>query len=123
MNERRECDVGWIVRLLLNALAVLIAAQVIPQIDVSGFVTALLVAIVLGIINTFIRPVLVFLTLPISVLTLGLFIFVLNALLFWLTGLLVAGFEVQGVIGALLGSILVSAISWLLNSIWKGLRG
>ncbi|MDR6225612.1 phage holin family protein [Desmospora profundinema] len=113
---------GWIVRLLLNALAVLIAAQVIPQIDVSGYGTALLVAIVLGIINTFIRPILVFLTLPISILTLGLFIFILNAFLFWLTGAFVAGFEVQGITGALLGSILVSVISWLLNGIWKGLR-
>ncbi|PTM56657.1 phage holin family protein [Desmospora activa] len=113
---------GWIIRLLLNALAVLIAAQVIPQIDVSGYGTAVLVAIVLGIINTIIRPVLVFLTLPISVVTLGLFIFVLNAALFALTGVLVPGFDVEGLAGAFLGSILVSIISWLLNGIWKGLR-
>ncbi|PTX59651.1 putative membrane protein [Melghirimyces profundicolus] len=113
---------GIIVRLLLNALAVLIASQVIPQIDVEGFGTALMVALILGLINTFVRPVLVFLTLPISLLTLGLFIFVLNALLFWLTGALVSGFEVEGFLGALLGSILVSVISWLLNGIWKGLR-
>lgn len=113
---------GMIVRLLLNALAVLLAAQLIPQIEVDGFGTALLVALVLGLINTFIRPVLVFLTLPISFVTLGLFIFVLNAFLFWMTGLLVPGFTVGGFIGALLGSILVSVISWLLNGIWKGLR-
>jgi len=113
---------GIIVRLFLNALAVLIAAQVIPQIEVQGFGTALMVALILGLVNTFIKPVLVFLTLPISFLTLGLFIFVLNALLFWLTGALVGGFEVEGFFGALFGSILVSIISWLLNSIWKGLR-
>ncbi|GGA45153.1 hypothetical protein GCM10007416_17830 [Kroppenstedtia guangzhouensis] len=113
---------GIIVRLLLNALAVLLAAQLIPQIEVEGFGTALLVALVLGLINTFIRPVLIFLTLPISFITLGLFIFILNALLFWVTGFLVPGFEVGGFFGALLGSILVSVISWLLNGIWKGLR-
>ncbi|MGF7089342.1 putative membrane protein [Kroppenstedtia sanguinis] len=113
---------GMIIRLLLNALAVLLAAQLIPQIEVEGFGTALLVALVLGMINTFIRPVIVFLTLPISFITLGLFIFVLNALLFWVTGMLVPGFTVGGFIGALLGSILVSVISWLLNGIWKGLR-
>ncbi|MFC4077478.1 phage holin family protein [Salinithrix halophila] len=113
---------SWIIRLLINGLAVVIAAQVIPQIHVTGFGTAILVALVLGVINTFIRPILVFLTLPLSFLTLGLFIFILNAFLFWLTGTLTPGFQVEGFMGALLGSILVSIISWLLNGIWKGIR-
>lgn len=113
---------GWIVRLLLNALAVVLAAQIIPHIEVDGYGTAIMVALVLAIINTFIRPLLVFLTLPISFVTLGLFLFVLNAFLFWLTSVLIGGFEVDGFIGALLGSILVSIISWLLNGIWKGIK-
>ncbi|OYD08125.1 phage holin family protein [Paludifilum halophilum] len=113
---------GWIVKLLLNALAVILAAQVITPIHVDGYGIALLVALVLGVINTFIRPVLVFLTLPISFVTFGLFVFVLNAFLFWLTSVLINGFEVEGFIGALLGSVLVSIISWVLDGIWKGIR-
>jgi putative membrane protein len=113
---------GWIIKLLLNGLAVFLAAQLIPQIEVTGFGTALLVAVVLALINTFIRPVLVFFTLPINFLTLGLFTFVINALLFWGTSALVEGFEVHGFMGALLGSIVVSLISWVLNGIWKGIR-
>jgi putative membrane protein len=114
--------VGWIIRLLLNGLALFLAAQLVPGIEVKGFGTALLAALILGIVNTFIRPVLVFFTLPISFLTLGLFIFVINALLFWLVGSLVPGLEVDGFLSAFLGAIIVSLISWVLNGIWKGMR-
>jgi putative membrane protein len=113
---------GWIVRLLLNGLAVFLAAQLVPGIEVTGFGTALLAALILGIVNTFIRPVLVFFTLPISFLTLGLFILVINALLFWLVGGLVSGFEVSGFLSAFFGAIIVSIISWVLNGIWQGVR-
>lgn len=113
---------GLIVRLLLNGLAVFLAAQLVPGIEVKGFGTALLAALILGIVNTVIRPVLVFFTLPISFLTLGLFIFVINALLFWLVGAFVSGFEVDGFFSAFFGAIIVSIISWVLNGIWKGMR-
>ena len=106
---------GLIVKLLLNGLAVFLAAQLVPGIEVKGFGTALLAALILGIVNTFIRPVLVFFTLPISFLTLGLFILVINALLFWLVGALVSGFEISGFLSAFFGAIIVSIISWVLN--------
>ncbi|WP_258840521.1 phage holin family protein [Mechercharimyces sp. CAU 1602] len=116
-EEEKEM-IGWIGRLLLNGLAVFLAAQLISSISITGYGTAILVAIVLGLINTFIRPILKLFALPITILTLGLFTFVINALLFWLTGALVSGFEVDGFVAALLGSIVVSVIAWILEGIW-----
>lgn len=103
----------WIV----NALALLALPHVVPTIQVAGFGTALLVAVVLGLINALLRPLLVLLTLPVTLLTLGLFIFVINALLFQLAGALVDGFQVGGFWSALLGSVGYSAISWALSAI------
>ncbi|MBP5986107.1 MAG: phage holin family protein [Azonexus sp.] len=104
---------AWIV----NALALLALPYVIPSIQVAGFGTALLVAVVLGLVNTLLRPLLILLTLPATLLTLGLFIFVINALLFQLAGYLVDGFNVGGFWPALLGSLAYSLISWLLSAI------
>ena len=103
----------WIV----NALALLALPWVLPSIQVAGFGTALLVAVVLGLINTLLRPLLILLTLPVTLLTLGLFIFVINAVLFQLAGALVDGFQVGGFWSALFGSIAYSLISWLLSAI------
>ncbi|WP_265945858.1 phage holin family protein [Dechloromonas sp. A34] len=103
----------WIV----NALALLALPYVVPSIQVAGFGTALLVAVVLGLINTLLRPLLLLLTLPVTLLTLGLFIFVINALLFQLAGMLIDGFHVGGFWSALLGSIAYSLISWLLSAL------
>jgi putative membrane protein len=103
----------WIV----NALALLALPYVVSTIQVAGFGTALLVAVVLGLINALLRPLLVLLTLPVTLLTLGLFIFVINALLFQLAGSLVDGFHVGGFGSALIGSIGYSVISWLLSAI------
>ena len=103
----------WIV----NALALLALPWVLPSIQVAGFGTALLVAVALGLINTLLRPLLILLTLPVTLLTLGLFIFVINAVLFQLAGALVDGFQVGGFWSALLGSIAYSLISWLLSAI------
>ena len=113
---------GLIVRLLLNGLAVSPGRPADPRDRGEGFGTALFAALILGIVNTFIRPVLVFFTLPISLLTLGLFTLVINALLFWLVGSLVTGFEVHGFLSAFFGAIIVSIISWVLNGIWQGVR-
>ncbi|WP_412478241.1 phage holin family protein [Azonexus sp. IMCC34839] len=103
----------WIV----NALALLALPWVLPSIQVAGFGTALLLAVVLGLINTLLRPLLILLTLPVTLLTLGLFIFVINAVLFQLAGVLVDGFQVGNFWSALLGSIAYSLISWLLSAI------
>lgn len=106
----------WIV----NALALLALPYLLPSIQVAGLSTALLVAVVLGLINTLLRPLLILLTLPVTVLTLGLFIFVINALLFQLAGNLVDGFQVGGFWSALFGSLAYSLISWALSSVLLG---
>lgn len=108
--------VGFLVRVLVNAMAILIAAAVVPGIELSGAGAALGAGLVLGLINGLIRPILLILTLPLTLLTLGLFLFVLNALCLWLTSALVKGFAVQGFGAALLGALLVSAVSWLLTA-------
>lgn len=101
----------------INALALLALPYVVPSVQVASFGTALLVALVLGLINTVLRPLLILLTLPVTLLTLGLFIFVINALLFQLAGHLVEGFNVGGFWSALLGSIGYSLISWALSTL------
>ena len=102
---------------VINALALLLVAYLLKGIHVNGFGSALIAALVLGLVNTLIRPVLVILTLPVTLLTLGLFIFIINALLFLFVGNLLAGFQVASFGAALLGSILYSVISWLLSSL------
>ncbi len=110
------------VRLLLrwglNALALMALPYLFSSIRIEDFWTALLVALVLGLINALVRPILFLLTLPITVLTLGLFIFVLNGLLFWLVANLVPGFSVGGFWPALGGALVYSIISWVLNSVF-----
>ena len=102
----------------INALALLALPHVVPSVQVASFGTALLVALVLGLINAVLRPLLILLTLPVTLLTLGLFIFVINALLFQLAGNLVDGFNVGGFSSALLGSIVYSLISWALSAVF-----
>ena len=107
---------------VINALALLLVAYLLKGIHVNGFGSALIAALVLGLVNTLIRPILVILTLPVTLLTLGLFIFIINALLFLFVGNLLAGFQVASFGAALLGSILYSVISWLLSSLLLGER-
>ena len=102
---------------LINALALLALKYVMPSITVDSFVTALIVAVVLGLINTLIRPLFVILTLPVTILTLGLFIFVINGLLFWAVGSFVPGFHVDGFWAGVFGAIIYSIISWALSSL------
>jgi putative membrane protein len=102
---------------LVNAIALIAVAYLMPSISVSSFGSALIAALVLGLVNAVIRPVLVLLTLPVTVITLGLFILVINALLFWFVGSILEGFHVQGFWGALVGSILFSIVSWLLSTL------
>jgi putative membrane protein len=104
---------------LLNAVALIAVAYLLPGISVSGFLTALLAALVLGLVNTLIRPLLIVLTLPVTVLTLGLFIFVINGLLFWFVGSFIDGFVVSGFWWGVIGAIAYSIFSWLLSSLVK----
>lgn len=105
-------------RWIVNAAALLLVAYLYPGVEVAGFVPALVAALFLGLVNAVVRPILVILTLPVTILTLGLFLFVINALLFWLVAEVVKGFNVAGFGAALVGSILYSLItlltSWLL---------
>lgn len=102
---------------LINALALMAVAYLMPSIHVSSFGAALVAALVLGLVNAVVRPVLVLLTLPVTILTLGLFIFVLNGLLFWMVGTWLEGFEVGGFWSGVLGAILFSLVSWALSAL------
>jgi len=107
-----------LLRWIVNAGALLLVAYLYPGVQVQDFLAALVAALVLGLVNALIRPILVILTLPVTLLTLGLFLFIINAALFWLVAELVSGFTVTGFWAALVGSILYSLItlvtSWLL---------
>ena len=107
---------------LLNALALLAVAYVVPSIHVSGLGSALIAAAVIGLVNLLIRPVLVILTLPVTVLTLGLFLLVINGLLFLFVGHILNGFEVQTLLGGIVGAILYSLISWALIALILGTK-
>jgi putative membrane protein len=100
---------------MCNALALLAVAYLLPGVRVEGFANALIAALVLGLINTLVRPLLIILTLPVTILTLGLFIFVINGLLFWLAGSVLRGFQVDGFTSALVGALLYSIISSVLS--------
>ena len=98
-----------------NALALLTVAYLLPGVHVDGFGSALVAALVLGLINTLIRPLLILLTLPVTVLSLGLFILVINGLLFWFAGSVLRGFEVSGFGVGMMGALLYSIISYVLS--------
>lgn len=102
---------------VINALALLALPYLFDSIKVDSFVTAMIVALVLGLVNAVIRPLLVLLTLPVTILTLGLFIFVINGLLFWFVASFIEGFAVAGFWPAVFGAIAYSLISWLCSAL------
>jgi putative membrane protein len=102
---------------LINAVALIAVAYLMPGVSVASFTTALVAALVLGLVNAVIRPLLVLLTLPVTIITLGLFIFVLNGLLFWFVGSFIEGFVVTGFWPGVFGAIVFSLISWLLSAL------
>ena len=108
-----------IIRLLLNALAVFILAHLLNGVSVDGYVGAIIVAVVLSILNVLVKPVLVILTLPVTILTLGLFLLVINALILLLADKLVDGFSISSFWTAVLFSILLSILQSLLQSLFK----
>lgn len=103
---------------LLNALALLAVAYFVPNIHVAGFTAALVAALVIGLVNMLIRPILVILTLPITILTLGLFILLINGVLFYAVGHWLQGFEVRTLMAGMIGAIVYSVFSWLLTAIF-----
>jgi putative membrane protein len=111
----------WLLAWLANAAALIALAYLYPAVQVADFKTALLVAVVLGLINVLVRPILVLLTLPVTLLTFGLFLLVINGAMFLLADKLVDGFHVSGFWPAVLGALVYSVISWLLQSL-LGLR-
>jgi len=110
---------NWILTFLLNALAVVLADRLLDGVSIVGIMPAFLAGAALGIINTFVRPVLVLLTMPFTMLTLGLFIFIINAITFYLASLLVPGFHVYGFGGAFWGALVTGIVGWLLNLIFR----
>ena len=114
-------------RLLLlwvfNALALIAVAYLLPGIVVGSFGDALIAALILGLVNTLIRPILVLLTLPITLITLGLFILVINGFLFWFVGSVLTGFSVAGFWHGVAGALLYSVFSWALATLLPGAKG
>lgn len=106
---------------LLSAAALLLVAYLYPGVEVRSFTAALVAAFVIGLLNTVVRPVLVLLTLPVTVLTLGLFLFVINALMFWAAASVLDGFAVKGFVGALIGSLIYSVIGMVIDLALKSL--
>jgi putative membrane protein len=109
-------SMGLLLVWALNAVALLLVPYVIPGVHIENFYSALVAVLVLGLVNTVVRPIFVLLTLPVTLLTLGLFLFVVNALMFWFVGDILSGFRVDGFVSALFGSIVYSVASWLFSS-------
>ncbi|CAL2102133.1 putative membrane protein [Tenacibaculum sp. 190130A14a] len=106
-------------KILLTAIAVIVLANILPGIAVTNYVTAVIVAVTIALLNMFVRPLLVFFTLPATIVTLGLFLFVINAIIVLLAGKLVTGFVVSGFFSALLFSVLLSVFRSVLFSLLK----
>lgn len=102
-----------IVRWLVITVAILLASTILPGIHVATLTTAIIAAAILGIVNTFLRPVLLILTLPLTILTLGIFAFVINAFMLLLVAYFVDGFEIDGFFWAFLGALIISIVSWI----------
>lgn len=100
---------------LLAAVSLVITAYLVPGFVINSFIAALIASVILGLVNAIIRPILVLLTLPITIVSLGLFLFVVNAITIWLAGYLTPGFDVNGFLPALIGSIVLTVVSSVLN--------
>lgn len=110
---------GFLLRVLLNGMAIFAAAWLVPGVHLSGPVPALIAGAILGLVNALVRPILVILTLPFTLITLGLFLFVVNAICFALTAALVPGFEISGFFAAFVGALIVTIVSWILNAMTR----
>jgi len=111
-----------LIKWLLSALALLAVTYIYQGVQISGFTSALIAAAVIGLLNMIVRPVLVVLTLPVTIVTLGLFLFVINALIFWAASGLLGGFVVNGFVAALIGSLIYSLLGVIIEAALGGLR-
>ncbi len=114
---------AFIIRWLVTTLAVFAAAHIVPGVSYGGWGPLIGASLLLGIINALVRPVLLLLSLPFIIVTMGIFILVLNALLFWLVSALVPGFNVSGFWSAFFGAVVVSLVSWAMSSIFRSSDG
>ena len=110
---------NFIIRLILNAAALLLVAYLVPGFEVTGFYAAIISAVILGLANAIIKPILILLTLPITILTLGLFTLVINGVLIWFVASFIEGFSVDGFVTALIGGVILWVISWFTNALTK----
>jgi putative membrane protein len=110
---------GFLARLLINAVAIYLTTRILPGIRVPDVPSALVAALVLGLVNAFIRPVVLLLTLPLNILTLGLFTLVVNALMLYLVAAVVPKFEIANFLSALVGALLIAVISTLLSHLFR----
>ena len=115
-----EADMGFLIRLIVNGIALIAVAYVVPGVHVSGIVGALIAALILGIVNAILRPILIIISLPLEILTLGLFTLVINGLLFWLVGAIHVGLYVDGFWPAFWGAIVMTIVSWVLSLLTRG---
>jgi putative membrane protein len=125
MVAERYCGeerMGFLARLFINAFALWIATELVPGLRVSGFGTLLLAALIFGLVNAVVRPAAVILSLPLTVVTLGLFLLVVNAAMLGLTAWLLPGMRVDGFWPALFGAIIVSVVSWAAARLFAGER-
>ncbi|MBN1225895.1 MAG: phage holin family protein [Deltaproteobacteria bacterium] len=106
---------GIIMRWIILTAAITVASYIIKGIYIEGFFSALFAAAILGILNSFFRPILIIITLPLNILTLGLFTFIINAVLLKMASGVIGGFEIHGFWPAIFGSLIISAVSWLLS--------
>ncbi len=115
--EFRKKQKGLLAKLLITMVALLITAYILPGMSINGLFAGFVAALILGIINIFIKPVFIILTLPLTLLTMGLFLLVINGLMLWLVSGIVPGFVIAGFWAAVFGSILLSIVTWFLNQI------
>ncbi len=110
----------FLLRWVISALSVIAAAYIVPGVNVANAWSAFIAALVIGLVNALVRPILLLLTLPVNILTLGLFTLVINALMFWLASSIVKGFDVANFKAAFFGALVYWLISWIVNGLFEG---
>lgn len=111
---------GFLIRLIVNAIALVVVTYVVQGVHVTGWVGLLIAALILGIVNAILRPILIIISLPLEIITLGLFTFVINGLLFWFVGSLHIGLYVDGFWPGFWGAIVMGIVSWILSLFTRG---